>query len=90
MKGDVISMKIVGFERSDFRAKDTGVEVKGCNVYLAREINPDRGAGIAFDRIYLSDKKAESMGILLDDLIDCDVLVYYSRFGKPERIVPVS
>lgn len=83
-------MEIIGFERNNFTVRSTGTEVTGYNVYLARDINPDRGTGSAVERIYLSDRKIDGLGLCLADLVGCEVTVYYNRFGKPERIVPVD
>ena len=80
-------MKIIGYERSDFRTQD-GTEVKGCNVYIARQIQEKNGKGQAAERLYVSDNKADKMGIDLAALVGKEVSVFYNRFGRIEMIRP--
>lgn len=78
---------VIGYERADFKPRDGNEEVKGCNIYLAYNIAESRGSGQAVERVYISDAKAERMGIKLADLIDETVKVYFNRRGKVEAIV---
>ena len=82
-------MVIIGFERSDFTTSDNN-EIKGYNVYLSREIAPDRGQGNAVEKVYLTDRKLDLNHIDLNDLFEAEVHIYYNRYGKVERIVPVG
>ena len=78
-------MKIIGFERSDFSTAD-GKSITGCNVYISRDIAPGKGKGQAVERIYLSDAKAEKMGIDLAADVGKNIQVFYNRFGKVDQI----
>lgn len=81
-----MSMMIMGYERSNFTTKD-GTKVTGYNVYVSREIDPERGEGTAAERIYLTDGKLNANNVDLAGSIGQDVIIYYNRYGKPERIV---
>ena len=81
-------MKIIGFKKSDFVAKD-GTQVKGINVYLEEPIQ-NNGKGTATDKFYLSDAKAEKMGINVEALIGKEVKVTYNRWGKVDFIKEVN
>lgn len=82
-------MKIIGYRRNDFATND-GKQVTGCNIYIATEIDPRRGAGVSVERQYLSDAKLAKEGIDLAELMDHDVKVYYNRYGRIDSIVPVD
>ena len=81
-------MKIVGFKRANFTAKD-GTEVHGYQVYVAHPINAN-GAGIAVERVYLSDAKIAQQPYAIDDLLGREVAVYYNRYGKVATISTVD
>ncbi len=83
-------MTVIGVQRADFTARETGERITGCNVFVSRPIEPSQGKGQAVDRLYVSDHKAESMGIKLDTLVGKTVEVYYNRYGKVQSIVPES
>lgn len=87
MEGEVKNMTVIGVQRADFTIKDSGERITGCNVYVSRPIDPSQGKGQAVDRIYVSDHKAEGLGIKLDSLIGKTVEVYYNRYGKVQSIV---
>lgn len=71
---------ILGYRRADFISKD-GQTVKGCNVYIGDDITRD-GAGLAVERMYLSDRRAETTGIDLAALVGKHVTVLYDRRGR--------
>lgn len=78
-------MKIIGYRKADFKTKD-GVEVTGYNAYIATEIDPRFGAGVAVERVYLSDAKIAREKIDLAKLMGKDIKVYYNRYGKVDSI----
>lgn len=82
-------MKFVGYNRGDFIFKD-GTAIKGVNVYIMTEIDKTRGDGFAVERIYLTDAKLERGNIDLASLLNREVMVYYNRYGKAEKIVAVD
>lgn len=82
-------MKIIGYRRNDFTSAE-GNQITGCNIYIATEIDPRRGAGVSVERQYLSDKKLAKEEIDLAELMDREVKVYYNRFGRVDSIVPVD
>ena len=77
--------KLTGYRRADFVARD-GTKVTGYNVYLTSAIDPRRGSGMETERMYLSDAKIARENIVLADLLDKPVRVFYSRFGKIETL----
>ena len=80
-------MKVVGYRRADFIAKD-GSEVRGYNLYMeSYDIDPRYGAGIQVDRIYLSEGKLKREGLDIAELIGKTIRVLYNKYGKPESIV---
>lgn len=79
-------MKMIGYRRADFAAKD-GTEIKGYNVYIATEIDPRNGAGVMAERQYLSDAKIARENLDLEKLLGREIKVYYNRFGKIDSIV---
>ena len=74
--------KVIGVERSCFRSRNEGEEVKGYNLYLASEISADRGAGSRVERLYLSDAKASVWGLDARALLGHTVQALYNRWGK--------
>lgn len=78
------SMRIVGYRKSDFTAKD-GREVKGYNVFTEEEI-ASNGVGVQCDKLYLSEQKVATMGLNLDDLVEKEVVISYNRWGKVSDI----
>lgn len=82
-------MKIIGYRRNDFNTNE-GQRITGCNVYVASEIDPRRGAGVSVERQYLSDSKMAKEGIDLAALMDREVKVYYNRYGRIDSIVTVD
>ena len=79
-------MIIVGYERSNFRAND-GTEITGYNIYVSREIAPDRGEGDAVDKVYMTDRKLENNNVNVENIYGKEVTLYYNRYGKVERII---
>lgn len=82
-------MKIIGYRRNDFSTSE-GQRITGCNVYVATEIDPRRGAGVSVERQYLSDAKLEKEGLDLEALLNREVKVYYNRYGRIDSIVTVD
>lgn len=82
-------MKIIGYRRNDFNTNE-GQRITGCNVYVATEIDPRRGAGVSVERQYLSDAKLEKEGLDLEALLNREVKVYYNRYGRIDSIVAVD
>lgn len=82
-------MKIIGYRKNDFRAKD-GVDITGYSVYIATDIDPRRGAGLSVERQYMSEAKLAKEGINLAELMDREVKVYYNRYGRVDSIVPAD
>lgn len=69
---------LYGYERSDFTAKD-GRQVVGYWFYLARPIRQDRGAGSAFDKVYISQAKLPGGQLPpLGSVVD----ILYNKYGK--------
>jgi|GEM_PF-815440 len=79
-------MKLIGFERADFKIRATGEEVTGMQLYLARSITPDKGEGSAVERVYLTDRKLATNNFDPMSALGKDVVLYYNRWGKIERI----
>lgn len=71
---------VLGYRRADFTSKD-GQLVKGCNVFIGEEITRD-GAGLSVERMYISDRRAATMGIDLAALVGKHVTVLYDRRGR--------
>lgn len=71
---------VVGYRQANFKGRD-GQEIRGCMVYLGEEI-AHNGAGLAVERLYLSDRRAEAMGVNLADLVGKRVVVMYDRRGR--------
>ena len=74
--------KVIGVERSCFRSRSGGEEVKGFNLYLASDIAKDKGAGSRVERLYLSDAKASAWGLDARALLGHTVQALYNRWGK--------
>jgi len=81
-----MSMMILGYERSNFTTKDD-TKITGYSVYVSREIDPERGEGNAVERVYLTDKKLSASNVDLEGSVGREIVIYYNRYGKPERIV---
>ena len=79
-------MKLIGFTRSNFTARDTGTEITGYTVYLADEIPASRGKGLEVSREYLTDKKVADRKINLDQLYGKAIRASYNRWGKLDNI----
>lgn len=79
-------MKIIGYERSDFRLKDSDVMITGVNVYLTRPADQNLGKGVVAERIYMSDRKLAACYFDLPSAVGKEVNVAYSRYGKPSSI----
>lgn len=80
--------KLIGYERADFTAKETGGTITGYNVWLSREIDPKRGKGVAVDKYYMTDAKINAARMEdLAALLGKEAEVYFNRYGKVERIV---
>ena len=79
-------MRVLGYRKSDFTAED-GTAIKGFNVFIGSDIDPERGEGLATERVYMSDNKLERNGIDLVELLEKDVKVYFNKFGKVDTIV---
>mgnify|MGYP003275104834 CR=1 FL=1 len=80
-------MEVIGIVRSNFTLQATGKEITGCNLYLARPIDPKLGHGVAVDRVYMTDAKLEANGIDLETIVGREVVVYYNRYGKVASMV---
>lgn len=78
-------MKIVGYRKSDFTAKD-GNQVKGFNVFLETPITSG-GEGVQTEKIYLSEGKLAKMGVDLNEIFGKEVTLAYNRWGKVEQIL---
>lgn len=79
-------MKVVGYARSNFMAKDSGNEITGYNIYITSPINPTTGKGVSCDRIYLTDAKLAASNVDIAGIIGREVTVYFNRYGKPMSI----
>lgn len=77
-------MKIVGYRKSDFKAKD-GNEVKGYNVFFESPITAG-GKGVQTEKVYLSEGKLAKMGVNLNEIFGKEVSLSYNRWGKVEQI----
>lgn len=82
-------MRIIGYRKADFTTKD-GIEIKGWNAYIATEIDPRYGNGVAVERLYLSERKLEREGIDLEKILNHELRVYYNRYGKVDSITVLS
>ena len=80
-------MKLSGFERNDFRVRDTGEVITGYNVFVSRPISTERGRGQATERVYISDRRIEENRIKLEEMIGKEILINYNKYGKPQTIV---
>lgn len=76
-------MKVVGFRKTEFTAKDTGELISGYNLFL---LGPQEHVeGEACERVFLSEKK---MGDYLP-IIGDDIRVIYNRYGKVSSVEQV-
>lgn len=82
-------MKLIGFRRCDFTAKD-GKEIKGFHVYIGSEIKADQGGGYAVERNYISAEKLARSDVSLDGLLGKDINLLYNRYGKVEQLIALS
>ena len=82
-------MKIIGYSRNDFQAKN-GQEITGYSVYIATDIDPRRGEGLSVEKVYLSDAKIAREHIQLSELLNRNVRVYYNRYGRVDSIMTVD
>lgn len=81
-------MKLEGYKRSNFTAKESGSLVTGYNLYLSYPVTGEDACGIAFERIYMSDSKLAKCGY--KPHVGDEVNVTYNRFGKVDFIFPVK
>lgn len=79
-------MKIIGYERSDFRLKDSDMMITGVNVYVTRPADPNLGKGAVCERIYLSDKRMAACYFDVTAAVGKEVNISYSRYGKVSSI----
>lgn len=79
-------MTVIGYQRADFTVKGSGERITGCNVFVSYPVDPSQGKGQAVERIYVSDHKAESLGIKLDALVGKAVEVRFNRYGKVQSL----
>lgn len=75
-------MKIVGYKRADFVAKDSGTKITGINLYLAQNIEPPKGKGMEVERYYLTDTKREAFGFDVEAAFGKEVVISVNRYGK--------
>ena len=78
-------MKIIGFKKSDFAAKD-GKQIHGTRLYLSAPLSD--GEGLFCESIYMTDEKLARSGYT--PCLGDEVVVSYNRFRKPDAIVPVK
>jgi hypothetical protein len=79
---------IVGFRRHDFVSpSDPQTTITGYQVYIANPIAPNKGDGLAVERVYLSDARLARMGVDLLSILNRPVRVYYTRQGKVDAIL---
>lgn len=74
-------MKIVGFKRTEFTAKDTGAIIGGYNFYVTEERK--NVVGVYTDSFFVSDNALARSEINSTDIGIGDVVeVLYNRYGK--------
>lgn len=78
---------IVGQRTVDFITKD-GVKMKGLSLYLGEKIPAELGAGMAVDKVFLSDAKLNSFDY--KPQVGDAVEVLYNKYGKPFLIRPAD
>ena len=78
-------MKLLGAEKNDFTSKN-GEKIMGFNCFFSRTIDPNRGKGVAVERVYVSDARLAANGFDPLANIGKDVAVLYNRYGKVARI----
>ena len=77
-----MAQRLIGYERSDFSAKD-GTMITGYNVYIGTPVSANGdGDGMKAERLYISDNKLAKQQIDLAALMGSDIQVFYNRFGK--------
>ncbi len=69
-----MDVRLLGYRKSDFSTKE-GVEITGYSLYIATEIDPRNGKGLAVERSYITDAKIANEHIELEKLFDKDVKV---------------
>lgn len=77
-------MRIMGVEKTSFKAKDTGATVSGMNLHLGSEIHSDKGSGWRVERVFLSDRVLKSLDFVPAEGMTVEVL--YNRWGKVSSI----
>lgn len=81
-------MKVIGFKRSNFKSKSSDTMVTGYNIYLTYPVSGEDAAGVACERVYMSDDKLAKCDYVPQ--VGDEVNVTYNRFGKPEFILHVK
>ena len=77
-------MRILGVEKTSFKAKDSGDTVSGMNLHLGSEIQPDKGSGLRVERVFLSDRVLKSLGFVPVEGMTVEVL--YNKWGKVSSV----
>lgn len=73
-------MKLVGYRRSAFTAKDTGERISGYNLFLTGE--DEKVEGVVTDRVFLSDARMNGYLPRVGD----DLEIIYNRYGKVSEL----
>lgn len=79
-------MKIIGYERADFRPKDGDVVITGVNVFVTRPADPNLGKGVIAERIYLTDKRMAACYFDITSAVGKEVNISYSRYGRVSSV----
>lgn len=79
--------RLVGFKKYSFTDDKTKAEVKGTNLFFAKDVVAEYGKGIEMEKVSVSDAKLlEVVQGGLETLLNKDCHIQYNRYGKPEYI----
>lgn len=78
-------MKVVGFRRCEFTAKDK-TEVKGYNIFVEEEISSN-GKGLQTNKYFFSDAKIAKLNMDIEGMLDHNIILSYNRWGSVEHVI---
>ena len=77
-------MRILGVEKTSFKAKDSGNIISGMYLHLCSPISSEKGSGLRVERVFLSERVLKSLDFKPVEGLTVEVL--YNRWGKVSSI----
>lgn len=78
-------MKVVGFRRCEFTAKDN-TEVKGFNIFVEEGISSN-GKGLQTNKYFFSDAKIAKLNMDIEGMLNRNIILSYNRWGSVEHVI---